>query len=695
MSMASFEKRGNVGLVLVDHPPVNAISQAVRAGIIAAVQTAEADDAIEAVVLACAGRTFMAGADITEFGKGDLRPSFHDVLTALDGATKPIVAAIHGTAFGGGLEIALACHYRVAVATAQIGLPEVKLGILPGAGGTQRLPRAIGVEAALAAIVSGDPIPVGKAGAAIDAVVDGDLVTAALDYARSVIGKPLPRLSDVVIDPASVPQGFFDAARAQVAKEKRNLFAPQRCIDAVEAAVTLPFAEGMKRERELIMACFQNSQSRALQHVFFAERQVGKIPGLPKDVALRPVNKVGVIGAGTMGGGIAMNFANVGLPVVVVEAAPEALDRGMGIIRGNYEATAQKGRMSADDVTRRMGLLTPSLSYDDLADCDLIIEAVFETMEVKKAVFGKIDAVAKPGAILASNTSYLSIDAIAATTSRPQDVIGTHFFSPANVMKLCEVVRGAATAPDVLATTLDVAKRIRKVGVVSGNCHGFIGNRMLQGYAREANLLVLQGATPQQVDKALVAFGMPMGIFQMADLAGLDIGYKSRKDADPALLDSRVGLVPDRLVEMGRLGQKTRAGYYDYEPGSRTPIPSEITAGLLKEAAQELQIRPREFSDREIIERCFFPLVNEGLRILEEGIAYRASDIDIVYLYGYGFPAYRGGPMFWAENEIGLKALCDGIKAFAASEGDRWWKPAALLETLVAEGRGLASASAR
>jgi 3-hydroxyacyl-CoA dehydrogenase len=672
MSNVHFEQRGTIAVLTVDHPPVNAVSQAVRAGIIAGVQTAEANDEITAIVLACAGRTFMAGADITEFGKGDLRPSFADVLTCLDNATKPIVAAIHGTAFGGGLEIALTCHYRIALATAQIGLPEVKLGIIPGAGGTQRLPRIFGVERALEAITSGDPIPVGKAGAAIDAIVETELLEAAIAFAKDVAGKPLRRVSDIVIDKTGLPDGYFDAQRARFAKEKRNLFAPQRCVDAVEAAVTLPFAEGIARERELIGACFANSQSKALQHVFFAERQVTRIPGLAKDVALRPINKVGIIGAGTMGGGIAMNFANAGIPVTVLEAAPEALERGLGIVRRNYEATAKKGRLTSEQVEQRMALLQPTLEYKALGDCDIIIEAVFETMEVKRTVFGKLDAVAKPGAILASNTSYLSIDAIAEATSRPQDVIGTHFFSPANVMRLCEIVRGAKTAPDVLATTLDLAKRIRKIGVVSGNCHGFIGNRMLSGYAREASLLALEGAAPAQVDKVLYDFGMPMGLFQMGDLAGLDIGYKSRRDADPATLETRIGVWPDKLVESGRLGQKTGAGYYDYEAGDRTPRPSAVALQMLEDSARELGITRRTVSDQEILERCLFALVNEGIKILEEGIAYRASDIDIVYLNGYGFPAYRGGPMFWAAFAAMLRKP---VNAGGSPQPclKRWW----------------------
>lgn len=685
----NFEKRGAIGIIWVDSPPVNALSAAVRKVIVEGVATINADSEIKVGILACRGRTFMAGADITEFGKPMQSPLLGDVADALDTSRTPIIAAIFGTAFGGGLELALACTHRVAIASAQVGLPEVKLGILPGCGGTQRLPRLIGVEAGLNAIVSGDPIPAPIAAQAgvIDQIIEGDLLEGAIAFANNLIaqGSPIRRVSARVIDPASVPAGFFDAARARIAKERRNLFAPQRIVDCVEAAVQLPFAQGLDKERDMIMACFANPQSRALQHVFFAERQVSKIPGLAADVKVRDVKSVAVIGAGTMGGGIAMNFANAGIPVTVLEVSEEGLARGLGIVRKNYEASAAKGRMTAEAVEKRMGLIRPTLSYDDLAEADFIIEAVFETLDIKKKVFSQLEAVAKPGAILASNTSYLSIDAIADTTGRPQDVLGTHFFSPANVMRLCEVVRGAKTAPDALATAMDLAKRIKKVGVVSGNCDGFIGNRMLGGYAREATLLSLEGAPIDQIDKALVTFGMPMGMFQMGDLAGLDIGYKSRKDRDPASLDPRLGWVADRLVEAGRLGQKTNAGYYDYEPGNRTPIVSALTTQLLADCAREFQIQRREISDAEIIERCFLGMVNIGCDILEEGIAYRASDIDIVYLYGYGFPPYQGGPMWWAEHMLGLATALEKMRSWG-------WKPSVRLERLVAEGKGFASA---
>ncbi|QRK05016.1 enoyl-CoA hydratase/isomerase family protein [Archangium violaceum] len=689
-----FEAHGDVGILWIDNPPVNAISQAVRVAMLEGLKQAESDSTIKALVIACAGRTFMAGADISEFSGPPRLPSLPEVIDALDAFSKPVVAAIHGTAFGGGFEVALACDYRVALANAQVGLPEVKLGILPGAGGTQRLPRLAGVEPALQAMISGDPIPAPAAQemGAIDKLVVGDLTEAAVAFAREKSGSPRRRVRDITLSPSSIPAGFFDAARQRTAKEKRNLFSPQRIIDAVEAAVTLPFDEGIRREQELFFECAKSSQAKALQHVFFAERQVAKIPGLPADVKPRTIKSVGIIGAGTMGGGIAMNFANAGIPVTLLEVNQEGLDRGLGVIRKNYEATAAKGRLTSEQVETRMGLIKPTLSYDALADADLLIEAVFETLEVKKKVFETLDRVARKGAILASNTSYLSIDTIAGYTSRPEDVLGMHFFSPANVMKLLEIVRGARTAPDVLATALDVAKRIKKVGVVAGNCHGFIGNRMLEGYGREGSLLVLKGATPQQVDQALVKFGMPMGVLQMFDLAGLDIGYKSRKDREPGTFDVKSGAVADKLVEMGRLGQKTKAGFYDYEAGQRTPIPSDVVARVIEETAAQYGIKRRELSEQEILERCFLAMVNIGCEVLREGIAYRASDIDIVYLYGYGFPAHRGGPMFWAEHELGLPKALERIREYARQHGPRWWTPSPLLERLVAEGKGFAQA---
>jgi 3-hydroxyacyl-CoA dehydrogenase len=690
-----FEKRGNVGIIWINNPPVNAISVGVRAAIIDGVAKLAQDPEIEVGVLACEGRTFMAGADITEFGKPPLSPGLHDAINAVESSAKPIVAAIHGTAFGGGLEVALGCHYRVAIAGAKVGLPEVKLGLLPGAGGTQRLPRLIGIEAALGIIVSGDPVPATLAAktGVIDKIIEGDLLEGALDYARGLAARkaPLRKVRDLKVDTGNIPSGFFDEARKRVAKEKKNLFAPQRIVDALEAAATLPFDKGMARERELFLQCAQNSQSKALQHVFFAERKAANVPNLDKNVAKRDIKSVAIIGAGTMGGGIAMNFLNVGIPVTLLEMQQDALDRGVGVIRKNYENTASKGKLTLEQVEQRMGLLKPTLSYDDLRDADLVIEAVFETMAIKKDVFAKLDKAVKKGAILASNTSYLSIDEIAASTSRPSDVVGMHFFSPANVMRLLEIVRGAKTAQDVLVTVVDIAKRINKVGVVCGNRDGFIGNRMLGGYAYQASLMVLEGAMPEQVDAALRNFGMPMGVLQMSDLAGLDVGYKSRKDRDPASFDGRVTRSADLLVEMGRKGQKTQAGYYDYAPGDRTPRPSPVVAEIIEKVSKEYGITRRKFTDEEIVERCFLALMNVGCDVLSEGVAYRASDIDIVYLYGYGFPAYRGGPMFWAENEVGLKTALEKLKKYSAATGGKWLKVSPLLEKLVAEGKGFAS----
>jgi 3-hydroxyacyl-CoA dehydrogenase len=689
-----FEKRGEVGIIWVNNPPVNAISLGVREAIIDGVAKLAADPEIKIGVLACEGRTFMAGADITEFGKPPKLPGLHDAINAVEGSRKLIVAAIHGTAFGGGLEVALGCNYRVAVASAKIGLPEVKLGILPGAGGTQRLPRLIGLEAALNIIVSGDPVPAPQAAKAgvIDKIVDGDLLDGAIAFAHELLAQaaPLRKVRDLKIDASKLPPGFFDEARKRVAKEKKSLFSPQRIVDAVEAAVNLPFDQGMARERELFMQCMNNSQAKALQHVFFAERKAASVPNLDKDVKRRDIKRVAVIGAGTMGGGITMNFLNVGIPVTLLEMKQDALDRGIGVIRKNYENTASKGKLTLEQVEQRMALLTPTLSYEDFKDADLVIEAVFETMAVKKEVFGKLDKVAKSGAILASNTSYLSIDEIAQATSRPGDVLGMHFFSPANVMRLLEIVRGAKTSQDVLATIVDLAKRINKVGVVCGNRDGFIGNRMLSGYSYQAMLMVLEGAMPEQVDGALRNFGMPMGVIQMSDLAGLDIGYKSRKDRDPKSFDGRVTRSADLLVEMGRMGQKTQAGYYDYAPGDRTPRPSPIVKEIIEKVSAEYGVKRRSFSDEEIVERCMLALMNVGCEVLREGVASRASDIDVVYLYGYGFPAYRGGPMFWAEHEVGLKTALEKLRKFSAETGGEWLKVSPLLEQLVADGKGFA-----
>ena len=685
----SFTRDGEIGVITVANPPVNALSQPVRAGLKDAVQAGLADTGIKAMVLICDGATFIAGADIREFGKPLAAPSLVPVIDAMEASDKPIVAAIHGTALGGGLEVALGCHYRVAVPGARVGLPEVNLGLLPGAGGTQRLPRLVGVEKALDFIVQGTHVPAAEAQrlGLLDELIEGDLKTGAIAFARRVLAEKrgVKRASALPVTP--VAPDFFANYEAGIARRLRGFKAPFHIIKAVQAAAELPFAEGMKREAELFQELMTSSESRAQRHVFFAEREVAKIPGLPKDTAQREIKTAAVIGAGTMGGGIAMNFANAGIPVTLLEINREALDRGIGVIRKNYEATASKGRLTAADVEKRMGLITPSTSYDEIKHADVVIEAVFENMEIKKEVFRKLDAVAKPGAILATNTSTLNIDEIASATQRPQDVIGMHFFSPANVMRLLENVRGKQTANDVIATVMNLSRRIGKIGVLVGVCDGFVGNRMLHQRTREAMFLVEEGARPEQIDKVLYDFGFPMGPFAMADMAGLDVGYKVRQERRKAgKIEPRESLWIDRIVEMGRHGQKTNAGIYRYEDG-RTPLPDPEIERLIAQCARDAGIAQRQISDQEILERCLYPMVNEGAKILEEGIAARALDIDIIWINGYGFPAYRGGPMFWAD-EIGLKTVCDAYQKYARQCGDTYWKPAPLLEKLAREGKG-------
>ncbi len=686
----SIEKRGPIGILWVDHPPVNAISQAVRQGLLAALGSAAADNDIQALVLACRGRTFMAGADITEFGGGPKPPGLGAVIDALSESPKLIVAALFGTAFGGGLEVALGCNYRIASPSTKIGLPEVKLGIIPGAQGTQRLPRVAGVDFALKLIASGAPVSAAVAleAGAIDRIEDGDIVAAAVRFAEALLATkaPLKKSHAIKLDASKYDDQYFAAFRKSIARQIRGMHAPERSLLAVQAAVNLPFAEGVRRERELSLECHNDPQSKALQHVFFAERAATKVPGLAPDVELKPIRSVAIIGAGTMGGGISMNFANVGIPVTLLEMNQEALDKGLGVIRRNYEASARKGSISDAQVKERMGLLSGTNSYADLANADLVIEAVFENMEIKKTVFSTLNKTVRADAILATNTSYLNINEIATVVDNPGRVLGMHFFSPANVMPLLEIVRAAKTRPEVLATVLKLARTIRKTGAVAGVCHGFIGNRMLSGYGHEAHMLVLEGARPEQVDRALYEFGMPMGVIAMADLAGIDIGYRLRQQLDQSVYDVRTSYVSDRLVEMGRLGQKTGAGTYDYKAGDRTPIPSPVTAKLIAEAAEKFGIKQRAITDEEIIERCFFSMFNIGCDVLNEGMAYRASDIDIVYINGYGFPAWRGGPMYWAENAVGLTRVLDRIREFADRHGERYWRPSPLLERLVAEG---------
>ncbi len=693
-SPVTYREAGRIAIITADNPPVNALGHAVRQGLVDGLRQAEESANVAAAIIICAGRTFFAGADIREFGKPPVSPVLREVHEAMTRFPKLLVAAIHGTALGGGFETALACHYRIAVESAQVGLPEVNLGILPGAGGTQRLPRLIGVEKALDMIVSGKPIGAKEAHrlGAIDEIAAGDLEQAAIAYAERLLdeGAPLRRVSELSIDAAAVPAGFFDAARSRLAKERRGFLAPQKCVDAVEAAVTLPFAEGMVRERALFDELVGSTQARAQRYAFFAEREVAQVPGIDKSVKARDIVKVGVIGAGTMGGGIAMNFLNAGIPVHLVEVKQDALDRGIDTIRRNYEASAAKGRMSEQAVEQRMGLLTGGLEIADLRDADLVIEAVFEKMDLKREVFAKLDAVAKPGAILATNTSTLDVDEIARATSRPEDVIGLHFFSPANVMRLLEIVRGAATAPEVLATALQLARKIRKVGVVSGVCFGFIGNRMLDAYGREAELMLLEGATPAEVDKALYDFGMAMGPFAMYDLAGVDVAYLVREShRDKLPRNPGYYAVGDRLARMGRFGQKTGAGFYRYEAGSRTPIEDPAVLDIIREEAARAGIAPRELDADEIVSRCILALVNEGARILEEGIALRPGDIDQVWIHGYGFPVYRGGPMFHADV-LGLGEVAATIAGYRSRYGAEYWPEAPLLERLAAAGKGFA-----
>jgi 3-hydroxyacyl-CoA dehydrogenase len=678
-AVADLTVEGTVAVLTLNSPPVNALSAPVRDGIAAALAAVAADDSVQAMVLICAGRTFIAGADITEFGRPPQGASLHKVIEAIEAFPKPIVAAIHGTALGGGLETALACHWRVAVPSAKLGLPEVKLGLLPGAGGTQRLPRLVGVPQALEMVTTGSMIGAKQAAALglVDELTpENELRAHAILYARRVVeeARPLRRVRDLTV---TAEPGVFDAFRKTNARKFRGFDAPEFNIRCIEAAATKSFDEGLAVERDLFMELMNGTQSKAQRHLFFAERAAQKIPGLPEGTQARAIRKVGVIGAGTMGGGISMNFLSAGFPVTIVETNEAALHRGTGVMRSNYENTAKKGRITQETVERNMGLLTPSLSLDDLADCDLVIEAVFENMAIKKEIFAKLDAIVKPGAILASNTSYLNVDEIAAVTQRPQDVCGMHFFSPANVMRLLEVVRGAKTAPDVLETVLGLARKIGKVAVVAGVCHGFIGNRMLELRQREANKLIEEGAMPWDVDRVITAFGMPMGPFQMADLAGLDIGWSAETSKSETLRD--------KLCEQNRRGQKTRAGFYDYDE-QRTPTPSDLVRDLVLQQSAAKGVTRRAISDEEILQRCTYTMINEGALILEEGMAYRASDIDMVWLTGYGFPAYRGGPMFYADT-VGLKHIVEALRKFQAMNAADF-KPAPLLQKLAAEGRG-------
>jgi 3-hydroxyacyl-CoA dehydrogenase len=672
---------GQVAVVTVNSPPVNALSANVRTGIAEAVQKAGADTAVKAIVIHCSGRTFIAGADITEFGKPPKGVPLGEVNAILESSPKPVVASIHGTALGGGLELALSCHYRVAVPSAKLGLPEVKLGLVPGAGGTQRLPRLVGVERALEVIAFGEPLKASEAAShgLVDAVTGEQSLRAdAIVFANQLVAEdaPLKKVRDRS-EKLTAGKEVFAAFRKANARKFRGFEAPEACIQCVEAAVDMPFDEGLVFERDTIMRLMPGVQSRAQRYAFFAERQANKIPDVPDTTPTRKIAKVGMIGAGTMGGGIAMNFINAGIPVTIVETKQEALDRGLGVIRKNYENTAKRGRLTMADVETRMNRFTPTLDLSALADCDLIIEAVFENMEIKKEVFAKLDGIARKGAILATNTSYLNVDEIASVTKRPEDVIGMHFFSPANVMRLLEVVRGEKTAKDVIATAMGLAKTIGKVAVLVGVCHGFVGNRMLAQRQREANKLILEGAMPWDVDRVLYDFGLPMGPFAMSDLAGLDIGWSR---------ETSKGETPRELLcEMDRRGQKTGAGFYDYDE-NRVAKPSPVTEKIILDLAAKKGINRRTISDEEILQRCIYPMINEGAKILEEGKAIRASDIDTVWINGYGWPVYRGGPMFYGDT-VGLPEVLKVMQEFEGRHGADF-KPSALLEKLAAEGKG-------
>ncbi|MCA8429652.1 3-hydroxyacyl-CoA dehydrogenase NAD-binding domain-containing protein [Burkholderia seminalis] len=687
-----YSTRDGVAVITLNNPPVNGLGLSTRQGVMDALDRAAQDPSVTAIVLTGAGRAFSGGADITEFNtpKALQEPTLHTVIRAVEASAKPVVAALHSVVMGGGLELALGAHYRVAAPGAQVALPEVKLGLLPGAGGTQRLPRAVGLETALNMIVSGAPVPseqLANSGL-FDEMADGDLLEAAVAFARKAGARqgPHPRVRDrkIVHDNAA---GFIQFARNSAQAAAPNFPAPHKCIDAIEAGVLNGFDQGSIAEREGFVALMMTPESRALRHAFFGERAASKIPDVPSDTPLREIRRVGVIGAGTMGGGIAMNFVNAGLPVTLLETKQEALERGIATIRKNYDAQVKKGKLTQEKLDARMALIAPTLSYDDLKDADLIVEAVFEELGVKEQVFRKLDEVAKPGAILASNTSTLDVDKIAAFTKRPQDVVGMHFFSPANVMKLLEVVRGAQTAKDVLATVMAVAKKIRKTAVVSGVCDGFIGNRMIEQYIRQALFMLEEGALPAQVDRAIEKFGFAMGPFRMSDLAGNDIGWAIRKRRYVEQPDLQYSKIADRLCEQGRFGQKTGGGWYDYVPGDRKAKPSSLVDEMVVAYSKERGVERRKIGDDEIVERLVFALVNEGAKILEEKIASKASDIDMVYLTGYGFPLWRGGPMLYADT-VGLYNVERAIRRYAAAPNGDAWRLAPSIAELAKAGRG-------
>ncbi len=687
---AEYQVNGAVAVITLANPPVNGLGHATRTAVVNGLQKALADDAVKAIIITGAGKAFSGGADIKEFNspKALAEPSLHTVINVVENSSKPVIAAIHTVCMGGGLELSLGCNYRVAAPGAQIALPEVKLGILPGAGGTQRLPRVLGLELALNMIVSGNPVPSEKlAGTALfNEIIEGDLLQGALAFANKIADiRPLPKVRDLkVVYPNH--EAFLQFSRNTVKAMAGPFPAPLKCVEAVAASVTKKFDDGIQFERSLFVELVQTTESKALRHAFFGERAASKLPDVPEDTPTRPIKAVAVIGAGTMGGGIAMNFANAGIPVKILEMKQEALDKGLATIRKNYENTLKKGKLTQEKFEQRVGLITGTLSYEEIAQADMVVEAVFEDMGVKETVFKKLDEVMKQGAILASNTSTLDVDQIANFTKRPQDVIGTHFFSPANVMKLLEIVRGAKTGKDVLATTLGLSKKIKKTGVVSGVCDGFIGNRMIEQYSRQAGFLLEQGCLPEQVDKAIEKFGFAMGPFRMGDLAGNDIGWyirKRRAVEKPLVTYSKTA---DLLCELGRFGQKTGAGWYDYKAGDRKAYPSQIVNDMIVKHSADLGIERRKISDQEIVERLVYALVNEAAYILEEGIATRASDIDMVYLTGYGFPLFRGGPMFYADT-VGLTNVIMAMDKYAKGPHGDAWKPAPLLAKLAAEGK--------
>jgi 3-hydroxyacyl-CoA dehydrogenase len=688
--VAQYAVRDGVAVITLNNPPINGLGNALRAGILERLKEADADSTVKAVVLIGSAKAFSGGADIREFNAPRLKPDLPDVNDAQDAMAKPLVAAIGGFALGGGLELALACHYRIAAPSAQLGLPEVKLGILPGSGGTQRLPRIVPMEEAVRMMTTGNPINAVRAKelGLVDALAEGDLLQDAVKYALELArsGKGPRRIRDMPPKLEGDARAFFARMREQVAKESKGYPAPLEIVACAEAAATLPFDEGRREERARFAKLVEGAESKALRHAFFAERQTSKIPDVPDDTPVREIASAAIVGAGTMGGGIAMAFANAGLPVTLLEANQAALDRGLETIRKNYAGSVSRGRLAQADMDKRMRLIRGTLNYANIADADIVIEAVFERMDVKEELFRKLDGIVKQGAILATNTSTLDVDRIAAATTRAPDVVGTHFFSPANVMRLLEVVRGRQTARDVLATTMKLGKRLKKVPVVSGVCDGFIGNRMLEKYGQQALFLLDEGAAPQQVDRALQSWGMAMGPFAMYDMAGNDVGWEIRKRRYKERPDMVYSRVADRLCEMGRLGQKTGKGFYRYEPGQRTPMPDPEVDKLIASYREEVGVKPRSIPDEEIVQRCIYALVNEGARILEEGIALRASDIDIVYLTGYGFPSYRGGPMFYADT-VGLDKVLAAIERFQKGYQGSQWQPAPLLVKLAKESR--------